>query len=73
MLWFRGSLLEINHVMSVHGMFQVESSTARVFELAFVFIVRVKSVVWSPGSVRVFRLSLSLLVVRVCVHKFRLR
>ena len=56
MSWFRGSLLEINHVMSVHGVCQVESSTACVFELAFVFIVWVKSVVcatstWSPGSV----------------------
>ena len=55
MSWFRGSLLEINHVMSVHGVCQVESSMARVFELAFVFIVRVKSVVWSPGSVRATR------------------
>ena len=40
-------LLEINHIMSVHDVCQVESSMARVFELAFVFIVWVKSVVWA--------------------------
>ena len=39
MSWFRGSLLEINHVMSVHGVCQVELSMARVFELAFVSLV----------------------------------
>jgi hypothetical protein len=39
MSWFRGSLLEINHVMFAHGVCPVESSMARVFELAFVAIV----------------------------------
>ena len=33
------SLLEINHVMCAHGVCQVESSMARVFELVFVSIV----------------------------------
>ena len=37
--WFRGSLLGINHVMSVHGVCQVELSMARMFELAFVSLV----------------------------------
>ena len=32
-------LLGINHVMSVHGVCQVELSMARVFELAFVSLV----------------------------------
>ena len=32
MSWFRGRLLEINHVMCTHGVCQVESSMARVFE-----------------------------------------
>jgi hypothetical protein len=32
-------LLEINHVMCAHGVCQVESSMARVFELVFVSIV----------------------------------
>ena len=65
--------------MSVHGVCQVELSMARVFELAFVFIVwsspscGVQVVYVLPDLVRAFRLSLSLLVVRVCVHRFRLR
>ena len=32
-------MLEINHVMCAHGVCQVESSMARVFELVFVSIV----------------------------------
>ena len=39
MSWFRGRLLEINHVMCAHGVCQVESSMARVFEHVFVSIV----------------------------------